>query len=126
MATSSGMFQYLSFPVATATVITAGKAVVLNASGQLAHAGAAAKGVIGIAQVSSDNKTNNPIRVAVINGAKINGITGTAGVTNGDLLTSDAAGDLVEAQSGEPYFGVATETRTDGQLVQFVSVTGVA
>ena len=125
MATSLGILDVQSFPVATATVITAGHAVRLGTGGNLVHAGAAAKDVIGIAQNSSTATSDAAVRVAVIGTGSPVVILG-ADVTVGDLLTSDASGNLVEASTGETFIGIATETGVDGQSIRMVGARGVA
>lgn len=95
-------------------------AVKLNTNGELVLAAAGTDNIIGV--LDSDTKLGHTGDVVFINGAGSFKARAGAGVTAGDLITSDASGKAVKAAAGDRAFGRAVTTAVTNEIFEYLKV----
>lgn len=115
---------YDSFPVAATMAGAKGVAAVVNSSGQLAKAGAAALPNPGYIVAEETATAGRHARVVLLTpGARIAVQIGGS-VSRGDKLTPAADGQFVPATSGEPVWCQAEEAGADGNTITALAAGG--
>jgi hypothetical protein len=110
------------------------QAVEVVAAGTVQAAGAASEAVVGFALESSPDsdvtgvdpkQASAAIPVAILDGAKFPAIAGANNLAPGNVLTTNASGQVVVAAAGEPVVGIALEASTAiGDWIQIAGVRG--
>jgi hypothetical protein len=117
--------DYDSFPVAASMAGAKGIAGVIDASGNLAKAGAAAQPAPGYIVAEETATVGRHARVAIPrHGARVAVQIG-ASVSVGDLLTPEGTtGQFVPATSGDPIWCKAIEAGADGNTITALWAVG--
>ncbi len=107
-----------AYTLTASAAVTGGRAVAVSGNGTVAHAGAAAPNVVGVASV--DIPANGEGKVDLR--GPVHEATASGAITAGDRVNAAANGTVATGAAAFTNIGIALTTAADGALVRYVGL----